>query len=590
MPYTKNKLLHLFLFILMFFIGQNIPVSFAGNSSDNPLRSDKINSFIDSDKNYPQIYSTINELILNKIPVLIKNDIDNYLNDISREVTVKVVDNKKSKPFGKYKKRKSDDEKKNHIKKKPNITFDFPNISLSEFARFVARLNKKLLIGENQLQGKLTIKTPKKLTLKRLMKVFKALLDSRGLSYHISGKYMQIYQKSTSEVRVYQIDYLKAENVAKSLSEIYKMSFRAGGKTQRIMINSLDDANCVVVLAPKSKQMEIKKAIDKLDLRRKQVLLNIKIIEITYSDKFGFGVAFDTNIGALTGGMGQNATKWKTNMGTDKNPNYWVPKPKFDNISNPYLGAIYNNQQFLADIEASQYVSNIKILNQPRLLTSENQKAEINVGSQEPIEQAQTNMGTSSSNLPTSETTVDWKRIGVKVNITPRINSKNDVTLDFKMSITSIVERIDVGSFTNYPVIGQRITENTSTVKDNHSLILGGLLKDLKTTAKYQVPFLGDIPMLGWLFTSYQEVTEQTELIIIITPKIIANTTVSEKVTQESIDTIKNYDKSNKEEIQGNLDGSRRDSWDIFSLYDYFNKKGYKKRQTFIPQQWEEND
>ena len=135
---------------------------------------------------------------------------------------------------------------------------------MQEFARFVANLNKKILIGANLLQGNVTIKTPKKLTLEKLMEVFGALLNSHGMSYVIAGNYMQIFQKSDSDIKVYKINYLKSADIAKSLSDIFKMSFNVGGVPQRIMINSLDQANSIIVLAPKEKHIEIAKAIKKM--------------------------------------------------------------------------------------------------------------------------------------------------------------------------------------------------------------------------------------------------------------------------------------------------------------------------------------
>ena len=79
-----------------------------------------------------------------------------------------------------------------------NITFDFPNVTLVEFTRFIANLNEKILIGDNLLQGNVTLKTPEKISLKELMEVFEALLNSNGLSYMMSTDYLQIF----SEIRL----------------------------------------------------------------------------------------------------------------------------------------------------------------------------------------------------------------------------------------------------------------------------------------------------------------------------------------------------------------------------------------------------
>ena len=576
--FLKKIIISLLLILIFYsFIDKNIIASSNDNkTSKNPLRANSIGSFsVKGQNEYSQVYDSINELVLNDLPVLIKEDIDKYLEEVSRNVTVRVIDDskKKSEPTNETKNLK----KKKEVEETPNISFDFPDVSLAEFTRFVANLNKKMLIGENLLQGNITIKTPKKLTLERLMKVFQALLNSKGLSYMISGKYMQVFQKSDSEVKVHQINYLKAKDVAKTLQNIFKMSFNVGGRPERIMVNSLDDANCVVVLAPKARQLEIEKAIHSLDWRRRQVLLEIKIVELTYNNHFGFGISAGADYHGISGGIGPKMTTYSGE----------TVGPLMPDIKTPYTGFLYNNGQFMFDLEAEEKISKHRVLSQPKILTSENEKAEINVGHQEPIQQAQTNMAVDSTSIAASETSVDWKDIGIKVTITPRVNSARDVTLDFEMTSTSIVDHITVGSFENYPVIGQRIAKNTSTVKDKHTLVLGGMLKEEKKTQKYKFPFLGDMPGVGWMFTTFNETASNTEIIMFITPHVIENTEEGTEVTKHAIKSFEDYDENNKDAVIRGVRGERDKSWDTFNIYDYFNDEKYKEKiQEIIPQNW----
>jgi type II secretory pathway component GspD/PulD (secretin) len=458
-----------------------------------------------------------------------------------------------------------------------NITFDFPNVSLAEFTRFVANLNEKILIGDNLLQGNVTLKTPEKISLNELMDVFGALLNSNGLSYIISGDYLQIFQKSDSEVKVYKINYLKSKDVAKTLSDIFKMSFRVGGVPEKVMIDSLDQANSIIVLAPKEKHSEIAQAIKEIDFRRRQVLMEVRVIELTHTDNFGFGGTFAFDYKATSGGMAPNATQYGGAP---------IPPAFSSDIANPYSGVAYNNGQFMYNLQADKRISKIKILSQPRILTSENQKAEIKVGQEQPVVNAQTNMGVSANDAPIEQTTVDWKDIGIDLKITPRINSKRDVTLDLDLKITSILRKITVGKWDNYPVIGQRIAKNSSTVKDNEILIVGGLLKDEKVTTRKSVPFFGDIPMIGHLFATYEEKTEQTELVILVIPRVIESPADGKIVTEGQIDYFENYNLENKKEIKGMIKGKRDKSWDLFNVYDYFNDEEYKSDQMLIPQKW----
>ena len=364
--------------------------------------------------------------------------------------------------------------------------------------------------------------------------------------------------------------------MAKTLKDIFKMSFRVGGVPEKVMIDSLDQANSVIVLAPKEKHSEIAQAIKEIDFRRRQVLMEVRVIELTYTENFGFGNTFAFGYQATSGGMAPSATQY---AGAPMPPN-------FTEISKPYSGVAYNNGQFMYNLEADKRISKIKILSQPRILTSENQKAQIKVGQQQPVVNAETNMGVDASQVPIQQTTVDWKEIGIDLNITPRVNSKRDVTLDLEMTITSILRTLTVGNWDDYPVIGQRIVKNSSTVKDNQLLIIGGLLKDEKITSRVQVPFFGDIPFIGQMFATYEEKVEQTELLFIIIPRVIESPKDGMIVTNREIKTIENYDKENKVELQTMIEGKRDKSWKVFNLYDYFNDDEFREEQRLIPQEW----
>ncbi|MCF7791062.1 MAG: hypothetical protein K9L78_01480 [Victivallales bacterium] len=509
----------------------------------------------------------------------IKNEVDNYNSGIKNADSRKHTNNTSN-----ALKTNNAEKLKTNVKKdrnKRNISFDFPKVELEEFARFVAELNKKILIGANLLQGKITLETPEKISLNELMEIFEAILNGNGLSYMVSEDYMQIFQKSNSEARVYKINYLKASDVAKTLSEIFRMSFRVGGVPEKVMISSLDQANSLLILAPKEKHAEIAQAIKEIDFRRRQVLMEVRVIELTHNNEFGFGGTFAMKYKATSGGMAPDASSF-----SGKANGYAPPLGS----SQPYSGVLYNNGQFMYDLEADQNISHLKILSQPKILTSENQKAHIKVGKQQPVVNAETAIGTSQNDKPIEKTTVDWKDIGVDLKITPRINSVRDVTLDLEMKITSIIRTTTVGSWTDYPVIGQRITKNSSTVRDNEMLFIGGILKDRKVTTKSSVPFFGDMPYIGWMFATTKETTEQTELIIIIIPRVIETPSDGTFVTENIKEDFLNYDKGNKKDLETMIEGKRGKFMDIFNLYNYFNDSEYRKEQPVVPQQWSEHN
>ena len=121
--------------------------------------------------------------------------------------------------------------------------------------------------------------------------------------------------------------------------------------------------------------------------------------------------------------------------------------------------------------------------------------------------------------------------VGLDIEITPRINSLNDVTLKLKLGITSITDytRIISGqakdssgkaepTYNEMPEVGHRIVDNTSNVKNGEVIAIGGLLKNQKIVTRTAPPVLGDLPWIGWLFAKDSEATEQIELMILFHP------------------------------------------------------------------------
>ena len=246
----------------------------------------------------------------------------------------------------------------------------------------------------------------------------------------------------------------------------------------------------------------------------------------------------------------------------------------------------YDNGQFFANLEATKEIKDLKILSQPRLLTAENQKAEISIGKKQPIVSTATAVSTGRNQKPVTKTSIDWKDIGIELNITPRINANRDVSLDFKLQITAIISTTGVMGQQKYPVIGHRIISNSSTVMDKEMLVIGGLVKEEKKVAKNKVPFFGEVPFMGWLFSTTSEEAEQTELLFFIKPHVIESTEEGNNVTKIVTKDYERYDKDRAKEIKKMINGERDNSWNVFNLYQYFNNGEYKGEQDVIPQEW----
>ena len=210
--------------------------------------------------------------------------------------------------------------------------------------------------------------------------------------------------------------------------------------------------------------------------------MEIKVVELTYNDKFAFGVTGGVSYHGTTGGVGPDVSKWQ-NADPVKTT---VPAPPLGGPTGDiasYAGLLYDNKEFFADVEATKEITDYRVLSQPSILTAENLKSEIKVGFKKPIAQSAMKVTDDKAQSSDPMPDIDWKDIGLTIDITPRINAKRDVNLDFDMKITSIVssEPLSINGKTfYYPVIGHRNLKNSATIKDNETLVIGGLMKDEK--------------------------------------------------------------------------------------------------------------
>jgi len=161
----------------------------------------------------------------------------------------------------------------------------------------------------------------------------------------------------------------------------------------------------------------------------------------------------------------------------------------------------------------------------PILVTSDNKKANISITDEIPINSSTL---TTNTQQPVTSTTVSFRSVGIKLDITPKINSQNFVNLKIDQEISS--RGADVGST---PSFNTRQVNTEVVLKDNQVLVMGGLMRTNTTNTTSGVPFLKDLPVVGKLFGTESTTLNKTELMIFITPHVISNNEDSQFVTRQ---------------------------------------------------------
>ncbi len=201
-------------------------------------------------------------------------------------------------------------------------------------------------------------------------------------------------------------------------------------------------------------------------------------------------------------------------------------------------------------VKLLQNTGRFKILSRPSIYTSNNKKAIIASGTQQPVPgTTQSNVvggGTSTNSTSTVlNTSVEYKDILLQLAVVPLINANNDVTLQIAQSNDTLGNQVAIGSVTA-TAINKQLLNTTITVRNGETVVLGGLMSESERVTQIGIPFLSDIPLIGYLFSDTVVVKDKRELIILIQPNVISSLDGAGAQSEYEIDRTKIGEKAVK--------------------------------------------
>lgn len=299
--------------------------------------------------------------------------------------------------------------------------------------------------------------------------------------------------------------------------------------------------NAIVVNAPPKMMRSLMQIVDKLDIRRAQVLVEAIIVEVTVDQKNELGVTWAIE------GSGTDAPIAVTNFPGFMNGVVQLGSAASGDVTGDPTGLIGegitmgvgrisdSGISFAAVLRALEGDADTNIISTPSVVTTDNEEATLNVGQEVPfVTGSFSNTGGSGAINPFQ--TVQRQQVGVKLAITPQINEGNSMLLNISQEISSIASSssgaVDL-------VTNQRIVETTVIVDDGQILVLGGLLEDVLRESVQSVPVLGKIPLLGNLFRSRKTEKVKTNLMIFIRPTILRDSAQTAFETNQKYNMIR---------------------------------------------------
>ncbi|MBM4286059.1 MAG: type II secretion system protein GspD [Deltaproteobacteria bacterium] len=309
-----------------------------------------------------------------------------------------------------------------------------------------------------------------------------------------------------------------------------------------------EENNLLLVVAPPHEWRVIHALLRKLDIMPRQVLNEVLIAEVRLTDEFRFGIQWflgarpvsttgqvPTTTTTLTGTTGQTATATTTGSlaGLELLPG---ASAIFSSALGGFTFAARdaaNTVRALINVLAAQ--GKINVLANPHIMAANNQEARIQIGDEVPILTSESvPLVSQATSFATS--TVQYRSTGIILTVKPQINAKGLVTLDIAQEVSSAVPTTT--GVSNSPTISIRQAQTSLITGDNQTIVLGGLIREDASRTKSGVPILHRMPLLGPLFGTEDVKNEKTELLVLITPHIVAHPEEGARITRTMKDKV----------------------------------------------------
>lgn len=334
----------------------------------------------------------------------------------------------------------------------------------------------------------------------------------------------------SSEARDVHVVYLKnatAKEVAQSLTTaLANLRITGAAEGAKPIQVTADEGTNALIIAASNQDLEIlSQIIDKLDIVREQVLVEMLIVEVSHENLTALGVDWATMDEAVTDSVRGFAA---TNLG-----------PRLDFLSGDLEGLAVgawkqgiNGLQIGAILSALAKESDVNILSTPHITASNHRTSKIIVGENRPFVKDSRITETTDPVNPTMIKTYEYKDVGITLEITPHVSQGGMVRLEINSEFTKLIADVTNPS-TDTPTTAKRQAQTVVSMRSDSTVVLGGLIRDDKVTVQKKVPLAGDLPLLGPLFRHKTDQIQKTNLLIFITPHVMETQEQLDRMTEQ---------------------------------------------------------
>jgi general secretion pathway protein D len=390
------------------------------------------------------------------------------------------------------------------------VTLEFRDASLRQVFDALARQSNLNFIFDKD------VRTDQKTTLfarnTAIADALDMLLTTNQLAKKtLNGNTVLLYPNTPAKQRDYQDMVVRAFFLANADAKLTMALIKTMTKTKDVHVD--EKLNMVVIRDTPEVVRLVEKLVKVADRPEPEVMLEVEILEVKRSKLLDLGVQWPTQFSVLSkervGTTTVNGTL--TNTTTSYND---VPQT-LSLLKNISAGTILMNPT--PGIVANSTDGDVNILANPRIRVKNKEKAKVHVGDKVPVITSNV-----TSTGVTSES-VSYLDVGLKLDVEPQVYLEGEVGIKVGLEVSNIVQQVKTATGTLTYQLGSRNANTTLRLKDGETQVLAGLISDEDRSSASKVPGLGDIPLLGRLFSSNRDDKAKSEIVLLITPRILRN-------------------------------------------------------------------
>ena len=393
------------------------------------------------------------------------------------------------------------------------ITLRFQNAKLKEVFEILARTAGVNVIFDKEVRDDPITIFVKDLPFDEALNLI--LSTNNLLTQRIGSDTLLVMPNSKQKQAQYQDLLLRTFYLANAKAKDAVNLVRTMLDSKKIYVD--EKINAIVVRDEPAKLQLAERMLFAIDRREPEVELDLEVLEVnrTKSLKYGLNFAKQAGLGLIPRGGGG---------GISTSPTQFT----FQQLTSIGPGSYLFRLPASVLIDFFKQDSDAKTLASPKLRVINNKSASINIGDKQPILLSTTNVlpgQAATGAIPTTSTvtSIEFKDTGVKLTVEPSINLLDEVTMKLKIEVTRLGDQVILQASPEIKQFkfGTRSAETTLSLRDDETVVLAGLIQNEERKSRSSIPLLGDIPILGQLFTSTTEDVVQTEVVLTLTPRVV---------------------------------------------------------------------